>query len=103
MKQEIDTLLHLKLNIDDASYTTVKDLDYALKCADSKNIRNIALTGPFGSGKSSVLMTLMSDFKDEHRVYLPISLATLQTNEDEDNNERSNNEKEDNQRVENLN
>lgn len=103
MNQEIDTLLPLKLNIDNASYTTVKDLDNALKCADSKNIRNIALTGPFGSGKSSVLMTLMEDFKDEHRVYLPISLATLQTNKEEDNNEHSNNEKEENQRVENLN
>ena len=99
----IDTLLPTKLAKDNASYTTVKDLDDVLKCADSKNIRNIALTGPFGSGKSSVLMTLMEDFKDEHRVYLPISLATLQTNEEEDGNEHSNNEKENNQRVENLN
>ena len=40
MNQEIDTLLPLKLNIDNESYTTVKDLDNALKCADSKNIRN---------------------------------------------------------------
>ena len=31
MNQEIDTLLPLKLNIDNASYTTVKDLDNALK------------------------------------------------------------------------
>ena len=99
----IDTLLPTKLAKDNASYTTVKDLDDVLKCADSKNIRNIALTGPFGSGKSSVLMTLMEDFKDEHRVYLPISLATLQTNEEEDGYEHSNNEKENNQRVENLN
>ena len=29
MNQEIDTLLPLKLNIDNASYTTVKDLDNA--------------------------------------------------------------------------
>ncbi len=99
----IDTLLPTRLTKDDASYTTMKDLDDALKCADSKNIRNIALTGPFGSGKSSVLMTLMEDFKDEHRVYLPISLATLQTNEEENGNEKENNEKENNQRVENLN
>ena len=53
----IDTLLPTKLAKDNASYTTVKDLDDVLKCADSKNIRNIALTGPFGAGKRAVLMT----------------------------------------------
>lgn len=98
----IDTLLPIKLTKDDPSYTTVKDLEEALRCADSKNIRNIALTGPFGSGKSSVLMTLMEDFKDNSRVYLPISLATLQTNEEEDR-VYSNCEKDKNQRIENLN
>jgi hypothetical protein len=49
-------------------------LDIAKKLND-KEIKNIALTGPFGSGKSSVLQTLQNDFPQYN--YINISLATL--------------------------
>ena len=101
MKQ-IDTLLPTKLAPDDPSFSTVKELDEALTCAKEKNIRNIALTGPFGSGKSSVLRTLMEDFSHKGRVFLPISLATLRANEEE-NNEGPNGSTPDDHDIENLN
>lgn len=66
---------------DSDAYKTVEDLNEALTQAESEGIRNIALTGPYGSGKSSVLKTLMHDF-NEHRHYLSISLATLQSDDD---------------------
>lgn len=81
MEERINTLLPTLLNKEDSSYSTVKDLDNVLNHAEKLNVRNIAITGPFGSGKSSVLHTLMHDFQDDKRVYLPISLATLQANE----------------------
>ncbi len=49
-------------------------LDIAKKLSE-KEIKNIALTGPFGSGKSSVLSTLEKDYPKYK--YLKISLATL--------------------------
>ncbi|GAT64127.1 YobI family P-loop NTPase [Paludibacter jiangxiensis] len=55
------------------SYQTVWDL--AAKLPDP-NVSNIALTGPFGSGKSSILKTLKHDFSEYN--YLDISLATLE-------------------------
>lgn len=71
-----------KDNPDDAdAYKAVEDLNDALTQAEKEGIRNIALTGPYGSGKSSVLKTLMHDFKD-NRHYLSISLATLQSDDD---------------------
>ncbi|MCM1140151.1 MAG: P-loop NTPase fold protein [Muribaculum sp.] len=63
---------------DPDSYKAVEELDEVLLKAEEKSIRNIALTGPYGSGKSSVLNTLKHDFK-ENRNYLCISLATLQS------------------------
>lgn len=78
----IDTLLPKKIDKSDASYKSVTELNDVLSIAGKEHIRNIALTGPFGSGKSSVLITLMEDFASEHK-FLPISLATLQANEEQ--------------------
>ena len=79
----IDTLLPKKLNKadDPDSYKSVQELNEVLSSAEKHKIRNVALTGPFGSGKSSVLVTLMKDFS-KGRNYLPISLATLQANDE---------------------
>lgn len=83
MNDKIDTLLPAKLDKTDPAYSTVLELDTILDVAVKKGIRNIALTGPFGSGKSSVLKTLMTDFSTKHE-YLPISLATLKANDEAD-------------------
>lgn len=56
-------------------FLPVKEIGDKLK-SDS-NLRNIALTGPYGSGKSSVLFTLQKHYPNHH--YLQISLATLES------------------------
>ena len=66
---------------EDSSYKTVEELNEVIEEALKKGeIRNIALTGPFGSGKSSILLTLRKNFGNYE--YLPISLATLKSEED---------------------
>ena len=46
----LQPLLPVKLNKDDASYQTVEELAEVLKHAiDNGDIRNVALTGPYGS------------------------------------------------------
>ena len=68
-----ESLTPTLLKENESAYESVRDLREALKAED---VLNIALTGPYGSGKSSVLHTLMY-LKDEKWNYLPISLATL--------------------------
>ena len=67
-----ESLTPTLLKENESAYESVRDLREALKAED---VLNIALTGPYGSGKSSVLHTLMY-LKDEKWNYLPISLAT---------------------------
>lgn len=98
----IDTLLPKKLDQAEDSYKSVVELDEVLSSAEKLHIRNIALTGPYGSGKSSVLISLMKDFH-KGRNYLPISLATLQANEDNNTIESDDKTNDDEKRIENLN
>ena len=77
----LQSLLPIKLKEGDPSHQTVDELAEVLNHAlENEDIRNIALTGPYGSGKSSIIQTLMEEHKEFH--YLPISLATLQAEED---------------------
>lgn len=77
----LQSLLPIKLKEGDPSHQTVDELAEVLNHAlENEDIRNIALTGPYGSGKSSIIQTLMEEHKEFH--YLPISLATLQADED---------------------
>lgn len=63
--------------------TYFKALQWALR---NKEINNIALTGPYGSGKSSILKS----FQASHKEYfcLNISLATFNDKAETDNEER---------------
>ncbi|HFK5529592.1 TPA: hypothetical protein ACGZ99_003678, partial [Elizabethkingia anophelis] len=50
---------------------------WALKNRRKEDIKNIALTGPYGSGKSSILKTFQKNYKGKDLVFLNISLATF--------------------------
>lgn len=52
-------------------------LDWALKNRKEQNIKNIAITGPYGSGKSSILQTYQKNCDKELFSFLNISLATF--------------------------
>lgn len=69
------TMMPTIIDEDDPQFLPVQEIGDKLK-SDS-NLRNIALTGPYGSGKSSVLFTLQKRYPNYH--YLQISLATLES------------------------
>jgi len=50
---------------------------WALKNRRKEDIKNIALTGPYGSGKSSILKTFQKNYKGKDLRFLNISLATF--------------------------
>jgi len=61
----------------DSENLYTKALKWALKTRKENDIKNIALTGPYGSGKSSVLKTFRENYKGEDLHFLNISLATF--------------------------
>ena len=65
-------------------YKTVREISAAI---DHKDVKNIAVTGPYGSGKSSILKTLTEDSRND-RHYLSISLATLKSGIKNKNNDK---------------
>ncbi|WP_276964399.1 hypothetical protein [Chryseobacterium sp.] len=52
-------------------------LEWALKNRKEKDIKNVALTGPYGAGKSSILKTFQENNIDPSLKFLNISLATF--------------------------
>lgn len=83
----MNVLLPKLLDKNEAAYKSVEELNRAITLAmKEKRVRNIALTGPYGSGKSSILQTFRRDYEEEkdengNNKYkiLNISLATLQS------------------------
>ena len=54
-----------------------KALKWAVENATKEDIKNIALTGPYGSGKSSILKKFEQDIDKKKFRCLNISLATF--------------------------
>lgn len=82
-------LLPELISKDDDAYSVVEDLNEALNVAfKQKKIRNIALTGPYGSGKSSILETLITTLPEERKP-LHISLANLRVDDAADELDKS--------------
>ncbi len=52
-------------------------LDWAIENRKKYGIFNVALTGPYGSGKSSILKTYIASRRGKGNFFLPISLATF--------------------------
>ena len=85
----LNVLLPKLLDKNDVAYKSVEELNKAITLAmKEKRVRNIALTGPYGSGKSSILQTFRRDHEDDkddngknkYKI-LNISLATLQSDD----------------------
>lgn len=76
-KSSVNKKLHSLAPTDDAEKVDsyLKTLSWAL--LNSKTIKNIAIAGPYGAGKSSIIDTYIKKNKCTHK-YLKISLATFQ-------------------------
>lgn len=89
-KQTFHSLSPIK-DADVTQYITA--LQWALDNKQKESIYNIALTGPYGSGKSSILKTFQDQNKNKDYVFLEISLATFKeeltanSNEQKDGND----------------
>lgn len=68
-----ESLQPKRITSEDIAYQSVRDIEGRLRIGDATNI---ALTGPYGSGKSSILISLKADYPEYK--YLNISLATLE-------------------------
>jgi len=83
-----ESLQPKRIKPDEKAYQSVLDIEERLRLKDATNI---ALTGPYGSGKSSVLISLMEDYKNYK--YLNISLATLEPLQAKKNDKEQKDEK----------
>lgn len=85
-KRAQESLSPQRIEPEEKAYQGVLDIEERLRLEDATNI---AITGPYGSGKSSILISLEADFKTYK--YLNISLATLQPLQDEENTQSEKN------------
>ncbi len=68
-------------------------IDWAVANRKKYGIYNVALTGPYGSGKSSVLKTYMATRQGKGHHFLPISLATFREEKRDSGNADSSSDK----------
>ncbi len=80
------------------AYQSVLDIEERLR---KKDATNIALTGPYGSGKSSILITLRNKYSNYK--YLNISLATLKPSQALSGSENNQKNEDDKDKVSKLN
>ncbi len=87
-ENKIKNLLPALIEKTDKSYVAVEELGQVLQGTLSpaakdipagRRIKNIAITGPYGAGKSSIIQTLERDYPTFK--YLNLSLATLRADE----------------------
>ncbi len=87
-EKKINNLLPALIEKTDKSYVAVEELGQVLQGTLSpaakdipagRRIKNIAITGPYGAGKSSIIQTLERDYPTFK--YLNLSLATLRADE----------------------
>ena len=111
-----NVLLPKLLDKNDAAYKSVEELNKVITLAmKEKRVRNIALTGPYGFGKSSILQTFIRDYKKEKKEsfwgriigkkkykILNISLATLQSEDSNQHNLLSQNKIDNTTEYENI-
>lgn len=89
------TLGYNSLSAIDTRDTTceyLKALKWALDNREKEDIKNIALTGPYGAGKSTILKTFQKNLRNKKLKFLSISLATFKEEKpliDNDGNEVS--------------
>ncbi len=62
-------------------------LDEVLKKCD--RLHNVALTGPYGSGKSSIIASYLKRHPDVEKISLNISLAAFSSKQDPDDGDTS--------------
>lgn len=80
-KSDLPTLPYASLSPSDTAENVEEYLlaiDWAIENRKKFGIFNVALTGPYGSGKSSILKTYIATRRDKGNFFLPISLATFQ-------------------------
>jgi len=65
----------------------IDSLDWALK--NKNRVKNIAISGAYGSGKSSVIRTFIKRNKNKDYKFLNISLATFKEQKEQSNHQQN--------------
>ena len=84
-KEKLSISLAPKVITEESEKEKIKPyLDALIKAVNTKDINNIAITGSYGSGKSTILKTFQKEYKSCFR-FLNVSLASFNKINDESN------------------
>ena len=84
-KEKLSISLAPKVITEESEKEKIKPyLDALIKAVNTKDVNNIAITGSYGSGKSTILKTFQKEYKSSFR-FLNVSLASFNKINDESN------------------